>query len=205
MATSSKCELLTANSCIRSWFEWYEFFLAAWDRSTVVQVLAEDKSNAAVRYAAIYKNLSLFISKLDEHMHKLLKSQKEFIELVIINKQITSGQVTSFSIFDRISLNPPNARNDIFMPSYFFLRSLRRIGSTSTPVKDNHPDGFDTMYWKSSVASYFDETGSKSGDSYKLDHKLQKQSRERLEIVNFLNIKFISYPFSTKPNQYFMP
>ena len=74
------------------------------------------------------------------------------------------------------------------MPSYFFLRSLRRIGSTSTPVKDNHPDGFDTMYSKSSVGSYFDETGSKSGDSYKLDHKLQKLSRERLEIVNFLNI-----------------
>ena len=73
----------------------------------MVQVLAEDKSNAAVRYAAIYKNLSLFISKLDEHMYKLLKSQKEFIELVIINKQITSGQVTSFSIFDRISLTPP--------------------------------------------------------------------------------------------------
>ena len=56
------------------------------------------------------------------------------------------------------------------------------------------------MYSKSSVASYFNETGSKFGDSYKLDHKLEKLSRERLEIVNFLNIKFISYPFSTKPN-----
>ena len=73
----------------------------------MIPVLAEDNSNAAVRNAAIYKNLSLFISKLDEHMYKLLKSQKEFIELVIINKQITSGQVTSFSIFERISLNLP--------------------------------------------------------------------------------------------------
>ena len=46
---------------------------------------------------------------------------------------------------------------------------------------------------------------SKSGESCKVDHKLQKLSSERLEIVNFLIIKFISYPFSTKPNQYFMP
>ena len=40
----------------------------------MIPVLAEDNSNAAVRNAAIYKNLSLFISKLDEHMYKLLKS-----------------------------------------------------------------------------------------------------------------------------------
>ena len=72
MATSSKCEPLTANSCIRSWFDRYEFFLAAGDRSTVVQVLAEDNSNAAVRNAAIYNNLSLFISKLSQHLSIVL-------------------------------------------------------------------------------------------------------------------------------------
>ena len=71
---ATKCEPLTSSTCIRSWFERFEFFLTAGDLAVPVPELAEDRSNLADRNTAIHKNLSLFISKLDEHMYKLLKS-----------------------------------------------------------------------------------------------------------------------------------